>query len=148
MSLRVGSVLLQSSLGPFQFGRVTDSLSQPLKEQEYKHTGKCSLFVHSSHMHPRLAWMPLVSIVELLVCQLSVSSPCKNQNWNWKGKNCYHLEKNHNAGMNCNAGQPTKFIQCLSVTFLVFLGGLKVHSSRGLVGQSCTVAVHDWALNC
>ena len=27
----------------------------PLKEQEYKQTGKCSLFVSTSHTHPRLA---------------------------------------------------------------------------------------------
>ena len=51
----------------------------PLEEQEYKQIGKCSLFVHPSHMCPRLAWMPLVSFAELLVCQPGVSSPCDNQ---------------------------------------------------------------------
>ena len=73
---------------PVQFRSVLvwegDRLSVPansvhLKEQEYRHTGMCSLFVHPSCTHPKLAWMPLVSFVELLVHQLSVSSPCDNQ---------------------------------------------------------------------
>ena len=109
--------------------------SVPLEEKEYKHTGKCSLFVHPSHMHPRLAWMPPVSTVELLVCQLGVLSPCNSQAWNWTGKDCYHLEQNHAAGINDNLCEPTKFIQHLPVTFLGSLGGLKVCSSIGLVWQ-------------
>ena len=98
-------------------------------------------------MHPRLAWMPSVS-VELLVCQLGVSSPCDNQTWNWKGKDHYHLEQNHAVGINCNFSVPTKFIQCLPVTFSASLGGPKMCSSRGLVWQPCAVAVHDYPLNC
>ena len=84
-------------------------------------------------MHPRLAWKPPVNIIELLVCQLGVLSPCDSQTWNWKGKDCYHLEQNCNVGINCNFGEPTEFIQHLLVTFLASLGGLEVYSPRGLV---------------
>ena len=121
--------------------------SVPLVEQEYKQTGKCSLFVHPSCMCPRLAWMPFVSSAKLLVCEPGVSSPCNNQTWIWKGKDHYHLDQNHAAGINCNVGEPTEFIQHLSVTFLASLGGLKVHSSGGLVWQPSAVAVHNCPLN-
>ena len=145
------------SLAPVQFRSISlwegDRLSVPansvpLKEQEYKHTGKCSLFVHPSHTHPRLAWMPSVTFVELLVCQPGVSSPCDNQTWNQRGKDCYHLAQNCTVGIHCNFSETTKHIQCLLATFLASLGGLKVCSSRGLIWQPCAVAVHDCPLNC
>ena len=117
--------------------------SVPLEEWEYKHTGKCSLFVHPSCTHPRLAWTPLVSFVELLVCQPGVRSPCDNQTWNQKGKDHYCLEQNHGAGINCDFSETTKHMQCLPVTFLASLGGHEACSSRGLVWQPCAVAVND-----
>ena len=88
--------------------------SVPLEKQEYKQTGKYSLFVHPSHMCPRLAWMPLFSFAELLVCQPGVSSPYDKQIWNWKGKDCYCLEQNPTVRINCDIGEPTKFIWHLS----------------------------------
>ena len=105
--------------------------------------GKCSLFVHHSGMHPRLAWTPSVSVVELLVCWQGVSSPCNNQTWNWRGKDHHQSEQNGAAGINCDFSEPTIYIQHLLVTFLASLGGPKVHSSRGLVWQPCAVAVCD-----
>ena len=125
--------------------------STRLNQQYEKSTlniGKCSLFVHPSHTCPRLAWTPPVSIVELLLCQPGVSSPCDNWTWNGKGKDCYCLEQDHAVGINCDFSKPTKYIQHLPVTILSSLGGPKVHSSRGLVWQPCAVAPHDHSLNC
>ena len=99
-------------------------------------------------MHPRLAWMPSVSIVELLVCQPGASSSCNSQTWNQKGKDHYFLEWNCTSGINHHLIDPTEIIQCPPVTFLVSLWGLKVCSSSGLVWQPYTVAIHDHPLNC
>ena len=65
-------------------------------------------------MHPRLSWMPSVGGVELLVCQLGVSSPCDNQTWNWRGKDHYHLEENGAVEINCDFSEPAKHIQLQS----------------------------------
>ena len=53
-------------------GQATDSLSQLSqylsRSRNIKHTGKCSLFVYCSCMHPRFTWMAWVNIFKLLVC--------------------------------------------------------------------------------
>ena len=94
-----------------------------------KHTGKHSLFVYLSHMHPRFTWMPWVSIFELLLYQLGSLSPCIHQTWYWRIKDHGHLEWNCASRINCDIGVPTEISQHPHDTFLASLGGL----------ESCTI---------
>ena len=96
----------------FWVGKATNYLSRLSQclswSRIMKHVGKCSLFVYLSCMHPRFAWMPSVSIVELLVCQLGSLSRCIHHTWYQRSKDHSHLEQNCAFGINHDLGVPTK----------------------------------------
>ena len=152
MSLTVGSVLLQSSLGPFWFGKVTDPLSQLtqclLRSRNINIQGSVHyLFIPAVCIQGSLG-CPLVSFAELLVCQLGVSSPYNNQTWNWKGKGPLPFW----AELCCRNKSRCQWAHWIHQASLSHIFGVpgwaQSCSSSSLVWQPCTVAAHNHPLHC